>query len=196
MIIENYYDKEKLRTNAAVTASCEANGRKCGLNVNFHLSSWLSRRFPEIILVLFATQRRRCCTHSLRSLTIRTTIPWMTMTSHAAGSRLKPYLTTAQLISLAALASPIISLLFILFRLSASSDSAQQSVSSAKDTLQASCLAAEHSASVGASLPRYLAQGVNEQITDGVRASIEGVRIGLTLRYYLSLLRVHYFSLI
>jgi hypothetical protein len=97
-------------------------------------------------------------------------------------SRLRPYLTTAQLISLAALASPIVSLIFVLFRLRSSSDVAQQSVSSAKDSLQASCLAAERAASVGASLPRYLAQGINEQITDSVRATMEGVRIGLTLR--------------
>ncbi|KAG8832656.1 plasma membrane fusion protein prm1 [Serendipita sp. 399] len=101
--------------------------------------------------------------------------------SNGQASRLRPYLTTAQLISLAAFASPIISLLFVLFRLSASSDVAQQSVNEAKNSLQASCLAAERAASVGASLPRYLAQGVNEQITDGVRATMEGVRIGLTL---------------
>ncbi|KAG8823180.1 plasma membrane fusion protein prm1, partial [Serendipita sp. 400] len=101
--------------------------------------------------------------------------------SNGQASRLRPYLTTAQLISLAAFASPIISLLFVLFRLRASSDVAQQSVNEAKSSLQASCLAAERAASVGASLPRYLAQGVNEQITDGVRATMEGVRIGLTL---------------
>ena len=98
------------------------------------------------------------------------------------GSRLRPYLTTAQLISLAAFASPIISLLFVLFRLQASGDVAQQSVDQAKDSLQASCLAAEHAASVGASLPRYLAQGVNHQITEACVATMEGVRIALTLR--------------
>jgi hypothetical protein len=101
----------------------------------------------------------------------------------SAGSRLRPYLTTAQLISLAALASPIISLLFILFRLRESSDVAQQSVNDAKNTLQASCLAAERAASVGASLPRYLAQGVNDEITKSVKATMNGVRVALTLRY-------------
>jgi hypothetical protein len=98
-------------------------------------------------------------------------------------SRLRPYLTTPQLISLAAFASPLISLLFILFRLSASSDVAQQSVADAKGSFQASCLAAERAASVGASLPRYLAIGTNEKLTESVRATIEGVRIVLTLRY-------------
>ncbi|KIM31343.1 hypothetical protein M408DRAFT_327585 [Serendipita vermifera MAFF 305830] len=98
-----------------------------------------------------------------------------------SGSRLRPYLTTAQLISLAAFASPIISLLFVLFRLQASGDVAKDSVNSAKDSLQASCLAAERAASVGASLPRYLAQGVNHQITEASVATMEGVRIALTL---------------
>lgn len=98
------------------------------------------------------------------------------------GSRLRPYLTTAQLISLAAFASPLISLLFVLFRLQASGDVARDSVNESKNALQASCLAAERAASVGASLPRYLAQGVNHQITDACIATMEGARIALTLR--------------
>lgn len=138
-----------------------------------------------LFLTYFSAQRGRCCC-SLRSLTIYTTISTMTiLPNHGAagtGSRLRPYLTTAQLISLCVLAAPLVSLIFVLFRLQASSDVAQQSVTQAKATLQASCLAAEHAATVGASLPRYLAQGVNDEITKSVRATMNGVRIGLTLR--------------
>lgn len=97
-------------------------------------------------------------------------------------SRLKPYLTTAQLISLAVLASPVISLIFVLFRLQSSSGAAQNSIEDTKGSVVASCKAAEHAASVGASLPRFLAQGTNEQITHAVRGTIEGVRLALTLR--------------
>lgn len=103
-------------------------------------------------------------------------------TSHHFASPIKPYLTLPQLISLAPLASPIISLIFVAFRLNSSSAAAQDSVEDARGALAASCLAAEHAATVGASLPRFFAEGTNAQITDAVRATMEGSRQALTLR--------------
>lgn len=61
---------------------------------------------------------------------------------------LKPYLTLPYLLSLTWLATPIISLLFIIFRLIISQGSAQDGVEDAKGILIASCAAAEKAAQV------------------------------------------------
>jgi hypothetical protein len=74
---------------------------------------------------------------------------------------LKPYLTLPYILSLTWLAYPIISLLFVAFRLAISSGSAEDSVADAKEKLLASCSAAEKAATVAASLPRYMAIGVS-----------------------------------
>src|SRR5258706_12754866 len=100
----------------------------------------------------------------------------------APRSALKPYLSVWHLISLAPLAPTIIALIFIAFRLGGATTDAQDRVADAKNTLQASCLAAEHAATVGASLPRFLAERANAQMTSAVRGTMEGARIGLTLR--------------
>jgi len=54
---------------------------------------------------------------------------------------------------------PILSLIFVAFRLQISSDSAQESVTSAKENLLASCKAAETAATAAISMPRYLGFG-------------------------------------
>jgi hypothetical protein len=64
---------------------------------------------------------------------------------------LKPYLTLPYLLSLTWLATPIISLLFIIFRLIISQGAAQDSVEDAKGVLIASCAAAERAAQVSLS---------------------------------------------
>ena len=104
------------------------------------------------------------------------------MSTTAPRSTLRPYLSVWHLISLAPLAPPIIALIFIAFRLGGATTDAQDRVADAKNTLQASCLAAEHAATVGASLPRFLAERANAQMISAVRGTMEGARIGLTLR--------------
>lgn len=96
--------------------------------------------------------------------------------------KLLPYLTLPYLMSLTWLAYPVLSLLFIAFRLSLSSDGAQVAVSDAKEKLLSSCTAAEGAASVAGSLPRFLAQGTNQQIVDTVNASMEAARLTLIFR--------------
>jgi hypothetical protein len=107
-----------------------------------------------------------------------TTLP----ASSVPRSTLKPYLSLWHLLSLAPLAPPILALIFVAFRISDSTTDAQDRVADAKQALQASCLAAEHAATVGASLPRFLAERTNEQMTSAVRGTMEGARIALTLR--------------
>lgn len=89
---------------------------------------------------------------------------------------LTPYLTLPHLLSLTWLAYPILSLLFVAFRLIISSASAQDAVVDAKGQLMTSCEAAERAASVAASLPRYMAEGTNGQIIDAVNASMAAAR--------------------
>jgi hypothetical protein len=94
---------------------------------------------------------------------------------------LKPWLTLPQLFSLTWLAYPILSLLFVAFRLQISSDQAQNAVEDAKGTLLTSCRAAEKAATSAASLPRFLAEGTNSQFVDAVNATINGARSALIL---------------
>jgi hypothetical protein len=96
-------------------------------------------------------------------------------------STLKPYLTLPYILSLTWLAYPIISLLFVAFRLSISSASAEGSVADAKENLLASCQAAEKAATVAASLPRYMAIATNKQITDAVNGTMNAARATLVL---------------
>ncbi|THH04494.1 hypothetical protein EW145_g5481 [Phellinidium pouzarii] len=97
------------------------------------------------------------------------------------GTTLKPYLTLPYILSLAWLAYPIISLLFIAFRLQISSASAQDGVSDAKSELLTSCSASEKAATVAASLPRYMAIGTNKQIASAVNDSMNAARAALVL---------------
>ncbi|KAF9010588.1 hypothetical protein BDQ17DRAFT_931270 [Cyathus striatus] len=107
--------------------------------------------------------------------------PPPTYDTHYTTTTLTPYLQLPHLLSLTWLAYPILSLLFIAFRLQASLDSSQDAVASAKDNLLASCKAAETAATSAASMPRYLAIASNEQFADAVNASLGAARAALIL---------------
>lgn len=94
---------------------------------------------------------------------------------------LTPYLQLSHLLSLTWLAYPILSLLFVAFRLQLSSASAQDSVESARNDLLSACSAAEHAATVAASLPRYLASATNTRIAAAVNDTMSGAREALVL---------------
>ena len=94
---------------------------------------------------------------------------------------LTPYLTLPYLLSLSWLAYPIISLLFVAFRLILSLDASQSTIASAKEDLLASCLAAEHAATSAASFPRYMAIATNKQFADAVNDTVSGAREVLVL---------------
>jgi len=94
---------------------------------------------------------------------------------------LKPYLTLPQLFSLTWLAYPILSLIFVAFRLHISSGQAADAVADAKGVLLTSCRAAEKAATSAASLPRFLAQGTNDQIVSAVNGTLNGARAALVL---------------
>ena len=94
---------------------------------------------------------------------------------------IRPYLQLPHLLSLTWLAYPILSLIFIVFRLQLSSGSAQDAVANAKEDLLASCKAAEHAATSTASMPRYLAIASNHAITDAVNGTMNGARATMVL---------------
>lgn len=94
---------------------------------------------------------------------------------------LTPYLTLPHLLSLTWLAYPILSLLFVAFRLSLSQASATDAAASAKENLLASCKAAEQAATSTASMPRYLAVASNAQITDAVNGTLNAARATMVL---------------
>ncbi|KAF9567948.1 hypothetical protein CPC08DRAFT_702777 [Agrocybe pediades] len=92
-----------------------------------------------------------------------------------------PYLQLRHLLSLTWLAYPILSLIFIAFRLQLSLADAQNSIASAKDTLIASCKAAEEAATSATSMPRFLALATNKQYADAVNGSLNAARAALIL---------------
>lgn len=94
---------------------------------------------------------------------------------------LKPYLQLPHLLSLTWLAYPILSLLFVAFRLQLSSAASQAAVAGAKGDLLASCSAAERAATAAASMPRYMAVATNQQIADAANATMNGAREALIL---------------
>jgi hypothetical protein len=101
--------------------------------------------------------------------------------SAVSNSGLTPYLQLPHILSLTWLAYPILSLIFIAFRLQLSSDSAQKAVENAKSDLLAGCLAAQRAASSAANMPRFMAVATNEQIADAINASMNGAREALIL---------------
>ncbi|KAF5322159.1 hypothetical protein D9619_001455 [Psilocybe cf. subviscida] len=101
--------------------------------------------------------------------------------SSSTTTTLTPYLTLPHLLSLTWLAYPILSLIFVAFRLQLSLADAQDAVSSAKDNLLASCKAAEEAATSTASMPRYMALAANQQYADAVNASLNAFRGALVL---------------
>lgn len=94
---------------------------------------------------------------------------------------LKPYLELPHLLSLTWLAYPILSLLFVAFRLQISAQSAQSSAASAKSNLLAACQAAQKAATSAASMPRYLAVMTNNGITSAVNDTMNAAREALIL---------------
>jgi len=94
---------------------------------------------------------------------------------------LTPYLQLPHLLSLTWLAYPILSLIFVAFRLSSSMDSAKSAVASAKDNLLTSCKAAEEAATATASMPRYMAEATNKQFAEAVNGSLNAARAALVL---------------
>lgn len=98
-----------------------------------------------------------------------------------SSTTLKPYLQLPHLLSLTWLAYPILSLLFVAFRLQISTASAQDAVSSAKGDLLTSCKAAEQAATAAASMPRYMAAATNAQITDAVNGTMNAARATMVL---------------
>jgi hypothetical protein len=79
------------------------------------------------------------------------------------------------------LAYPILSLLFVVFRLQISSQAAQAAVNDAKDNLVVGCNAAQQAATSVASFPRYMAIATNKQFVNAVNDTINGSRDALNL---------------
>lgn len=98
-----------------------------------------------------------------------------------SSATLKPYLQLPHLLSLTWLAYPILSLLFVVFRLQLSTASAQSGIASAKSDLLSSCTAAQKAATSAASMPRYLAVATNQQIADAVNATMDAARATMIL---------------
>ncbi|KAG9016967.1 plasma membrane fusion protein prm1 [Tulasnella sp. JGI-2019a] len=89
---------------------------------------------------------------------------------------LAPYLTLPHHLSLTWLATPILSLIFVAFRLLISTADAQNASDDAKRDLLASCNAAQKAATVAVNLPRFMAEGINRDIEKTVNASIAVAR--------------------
>ncbi|KAF7298887.1 Plasma membrane fusion protein PRM1 [Mycena indigotica] len=113
----------------------------------------------------------------------RPTMSWNAAppTYDAPTTRLQPYLELPHLLSLTWLAYPILSLVFVAFRLSLSLSSSQDAVVSAKADFVASCKAAEKAATAAASMPRYMALATNERIANAVNDSMNAARATLIL---------------
>lgn len=93
-----------------------------------------------------------------------------------APSRLTPYLTLPHHLSLTWLATPILSLLFIVFRLLMSMDDAQNASDDAKKALLSSCNAAQTASGAVVNIPRFMAEGVNQSVEKAVNDSIDAAK--------------------
>jgi hypothetical protein len=102
--------------------------------------------------------------------------------SHSTFSTtLKPYLELPHLLSLTWLAYPVLSLLFVAFRLQLSLSSSQDALANAKDDILTGCKAAEKAATAAANMPRFMAAATNRQFADAVNDSMDGARAALVL---------------
>jgi hypothetical protein len=97
------------------------------------------------------------------------------------GTTLTPYLQLSHRLSLTWLAYPILSLVFVVFRLILSGDAAQDAVNNAKGDMLAACVAAQEAAASGASFPRYMALGMNELVVKSTNAALDATRQALVL---------------
>ncbi|KAF9227184.1 hypothetical protein BS17DRAFT_806416 [Gyrodon lividus] len=102
-------------------------------------------------------------------------------TIQTSSTLLKPYLQLPHILSLTWLAYPIISLMFVIFRLQLSSAESQTAVANAKDDLLTACQAAEQAATAAASMPRYMAIATNQQFAEAVNGTMNGARAALIL---------------
>lgn len=107
-------------------------------------------------------------------------------TAEPSRHELTPYLKLPHILSLSWLAYPIISLLFVAYRLFDSTSNANDSIADAKADLITSCKAAERAASAAASMPRYLAMGTNDGINDAVNLAMDGAKETMMFRYAIS----------
>ncbi|KAG1777818.1 hypothetical protein EV702DRAFT_224682 [Suillus placidus] len=98
-----------------------------------------------------------------------------------SSTTLRPYLQLPHILSLAWLAYPILSLIFVIFRLQLSSQSAQTAVANAKGDLLTACQAAEQAATAAASAPRYMAIASNQLIADTINGTMNDARAALIL---------------
>ena len=101
--------------------------------------------------------------------------------SYISTTTLKPYLQLPHLLSLTWLAYPILSLLFVAFRLQLSSSASQDAIANAKGDLLTSCKAAERAATAAASMPRYMAIATNQQFADAANGTMNAAREALVL---------------
>ena len=111
---------------------------------------------------------------------INWSVPPPTYDDHSI-TTLTPYLQLPHLLSLTWLAYPVLSLVFVAFRLQLSLASAQDGIADAKNDLLASCQAAEKAATAAASMPRYMALATNQQFADAVNGSMDAARDALIL---------------
>jgi hypothetical protein len=121
---------------------------------------------------------RRSTALSLMS-SINWNVPPPTYDDHSMTTTLTPYLQLPHLLSLSWLAYPILSLIFVAFRLQLSLASAESDIATVKNDLLASCSAAEQAATAAASLPRYMALATNQQFADAVNGSMGVASIAL-----------------
>jgi hypothetical protein len=96
-------------------------------------------------------------------------------------SNLRPYLELPHILSLTWLAYPVLSLIFVAFRLQSSLAASQNAANLARNELISSCTAAERAATAAASMPRYMASATNRQIVAAVNTSLEGARLAFVL---------------
>ena len=108
-------------------------------------------------------------------------VPPPTYDDHSMTTTLTPYLQLPHLLSLTWLAYPVLSLIFVAFRVQLSLASAQNGIATAKNDLLASCNAAEQAATAAASMPRYMALATNKQFADAVNGSMDGARAALVM---------------
>ncbi|KAJ7495838.1 hypothetical protein B0H11DRAFT_2000813 [Mycena galericulata] len=105
-----------------------------------------------------------------------------TYDAHSIDStHLRPYLQLPHLLSLTWIAYPILSLVFVVFRIQLSLSSSADAVASAKSDLLTGCQAAEKAATAAASMPRFMAIATNEQFANAVNDSMDAARAALIL---------------
>ncbi|CAO1631211.1 unnamed protein product [Parajaminaea phylloscopi] len=88
---------------------------------------------------------------------------------------LRPYVGLQARLFLSLLSPPLISLLFTAVHLLLSSKEVDERVANTKAKLLAACAVAERQATTAASMPRYMAEAVNQRTQQTVEATVQGV---------------------